>query len=172
MLQSMPPESQVVLADLVQWLGLSTLGGTVGLSLTWLSLPPSLTIAEVRDRHPHHSFESRFAVKNIGRLPAYDVWANVYEMQVVMGAGTRMEGVELVHNGPPVGRLDPAEITEVPVVPQIGMPPGLPLASCAYTLELEYHARILWRVVPRTRKWRIELRAFNDGSFAWQYTPS
>jgi len=128
-----------------------------------------LTISEVRDSHPRHSFESRFIVRNIGKLPAYRVWANTYDLEMKVRTGLRITGSTLVRNGPPVSRLDPDEAIEVPVIPQVHTPPGLPIDSCTYRLELEYRLEILRFGKTLTRSWKVELRNFED-SFTWQYT--
>ena len=164
--QGTSPEATGLLLSLLQWLGLGSLAGL----LAWRYLPPRLTITEVRNKHPQHSFESRLAVKNIGQLPAYDIWANLYAMNAILGASNTVSVEAMTRCGPPVARLDAHETMEIPVIPGIGMPPGSPVASCRHTVELEYHTGLPFFRKPFTRRWTLELRRFQDG-FTWHFTP-
>ncbi len=59
---------------------------------------------------------------------------------------------------------------ELPVIPQIGMTPGLPIDSCEYKLELEHDYKLFLKNGTTKRLWKIELRKFED-SFTWQFSP-
>jgi len=168
----MPLEtSQVSLAaalPMLQWLGITTLAGAIAFVLALYKLPPRLSIIEIKDRSPAHSFESRIIIKNIGKLPAYNVWANVICLYLTIGT-TTVEGMRLSRNGRPVSKLDSDEVFNIPAIPQVGAPVGVQIDKCSYRLEVEYECKILWYTKSLKRYWNIELRNWGQG-FVWQFT--
>jgi len=64
--------------------GLTTILGLLSLLTAYYAFPPNLSVEEVVDKSSH-SFESRLVVRNIGKLPAFNVIVDVSEMNFVMG---------------------------------------------------------------------------------------
>jgi hypothetical protein len=168
MLQAADSQWLQVGLSLLKWLGITSVLGGIGYLVTLHYLLPRLTIIEVRNPHPKHSFESRIVVQNIGKLPAYRIWANPRNIDVAIG-GVHMENSSLARCGQPATRLDGGEKMEIPALPSVGTDPGIPLALCKYKLELEYDFKLLGYRRTLKRFWNIELRNFPDG-FIWQYS--
>ena len=131
----------------------------------YYGFPPNLTVEEVKDKGSHN-FESRLVIRNIGKLPAYNIVADLDGMNFRMG-GINVENMNTKDCGIPTKELAASEKMELPACPHIGMPAGSSLNSCKYNLILKYDFRLPFFRQRRTRKWCIELR--NTGKeFTWQ----
>ncbi len=168
----MPPEADPQYPSLI-W---SVVKVLVGASLvSWLmflvtihKLLPNLSIIEVIDKHIRFAFESRLLVKNLGLLPAYNIWANAYNLNFRSG-GLAMDGMELACNGQPTTKLGAGEQMEVPTLPQVGLSPGMPIDACRYRLVLECVAKLPFYPKKINKTWNVELRPLG-GEFTWQVT--
>jgi hypothetical protein len=169
----MPQETDPTLLEgllvLLRWLGITTLGGSLGLLPLLYYLRPRLTITDVKDKHPKHNFESRFIIRNIGQFPALQVWANVHDLNAVVGP-FRIKGSTSIHCGQVISRIDHNESVEVPALPHAGLPPGMTIEACRYILETEHLFKLLFYRTVIKRRWSIELRNLPDGSFTWQFS--
>ena len=99
-------------------------------------------------------------IKNTGQLPAFRVWANIHALNVVLPNENKIGDSSFWRNGPPVSRLDHDETMEIPVLAGVGLPPGMAIHACDYTLEIEHVFKLLFYHVEMKRCWRIELRKF------------
>ncbi len=149
----------------LQVFGATSILGIIAFLTAYYAFPPNLSIEEVKDK-TKHNYESRLVVKNIGKLPAFNVIADVAAMNCVMG-GINITNMNATDCGVPIKKLALGEKTEIPAVPHIGMPVGSSLQSCDYTLKLKYEFRLPFYRTLLEKTWRIELRNFRD-EFAWQ----
>ena len=124
-----------------------------------------LTIEEVKDKG-NFNFESRLIVRNIGKMPAYRIVADVQNMNFRMG-GFNVTNTNMKNCGIHTTQLASSEKMELPVCPHIGLPVSANLDSCDYTLTLNYELRLPFFKNRRSKSWRIELRN-SQQEFAWQ----
>ena len=168
----MPPEADPQYLPLislgVKWLVGTSLVGLVGFLVTIQVLLPNLSIERVIDKHNTLAFESRLLVKNLGRLPAYNIWANVFNCRF-RGGGLAIGDITLTYNGQPTKKLGAGETMEVATLPQVGTTPGIQIEECEYRLMLEYQARLFFYRKKIIKAWHIELRPLG-GDFTWQFT--
>ena len=153
---------------ILKWLlGASLVGGLTFL-VTIHKLLPNLSIIEVIDKHNRLAFESRLLIKNLGLLPAYNIWANVHDCQF-RASGLTVDDMTLKYNGKPTTKLGAGEQMEIPALPQVGLSPGMPIDACKYRLVLEHEARLPFYTKKTEKTWNVELRNFG-GEFTWQIT--
>ncbi len=149
----------------LQIFGATSILGIIGFLTAYYALPPNLSIEEVKDK-TKHNFESRFVIKNIGKLPAFNVIADISTMNFLMGS-INMSNLNTKDCGIPIKKLAAGEKTEIPAVPHIGMPVGSDFQSCDYSLKLKYEFRLPFYKTSMEKYWYVELR--NSGEeFAWQ----
>jgi hypothetical protein len=149
----------------LQIFGATSILGIIGFLTAYYAFPPNLSIEEVKDK-TKHNFESRLIIKNIGKIPAFNIVADVSTMNFVMG-GINMTNMNTTDCGVPITKLASGEKTEIPAVPHVGMPVGSSLQSCDYTLKLKYEFRLPFYKTIMEKSWHVELR--NTGKeFTWQ----
>ena len=146
-------------------LGATSVLGMFSILVAYYAFPPNLSIEETKNKGSIN-FESRFVVKNIGKLPAFNVIVDVAKMNFVMG-GINTTNMNTTDCGIPTAKMTAGEIIEIPVCPQVSVPPGTSLQSCDYDLILKYQFRLLFFKKLLKKRWRVELR--NSGTdFTWQ----
>ena len=161
MMQNFLDASLVVL----QILGVTSLASALAFLAAYYAFPPNLTVEEVKDKGKHN-FESRLVIRNIGKLPAHHIVADVKHMNLRMG-GLDFRDVNTENCGVPTRELAASEKMELSACPHVGMPVGTSLHSCDYILILSYEVRLPFFKKRRSKSWRIELR--NSGSEStWQ----
>ena len=149
----------------LQVFGATSIFGIIGFLTAYYAFPPNLSIEEVKDK-TKHNFESRLVLKNIGKIPAFNVIADVSEMNFVMG-GMNMTNMNATDCGIPISKLASGEKTDIPAVPHVGMPVGSSLQSCDYKLKLKYEFRLPFYKTIMEKHYYVELR--NSGEeFTWQ----
>lgn len=146
-------------------IGVGSILGGLGFLTAWYAFPPNLSIEEVKDKGKHN-YESRLLIKNIGKMPASNVVADVEKMNLKMG-GMNMTDMTAIDCGQPITHLASGEKTEVSAVPHVGMPVGTSLESCDYQLKLKYELKLPFLTKKLSKSWHVELR--NSGQeFTWQ----
>lgn len=153
------------LETFLQIVGGFSIAGVLGLIAAWYAFPPNLSVEEVRDKTASN-FESRLCIRNIGRLPAYHLIADVSGMNLVIGGAT-FKNLSTEDCGVPISRLSAGDKTEIPAVPHVGITAGGAVRSCNYDLVLKYQMRLLWFKKVLRKKWHIELRQVGN-EFVWQ----
>jgi hypothetical protein len=165
----MSPESIQHLKDgwliALQFFGVASLAGCLAFLAAYYAFPPNLTVEEVKDKGKFN-FESRLIVRNIGKMPAYHIVADVQNMNLRMG-GFNINNANMKSCGIHTTQLASSEKMELPVCPHIGLPVSANLDSCDYTLTLNYELRLPFFKNCRSKSWRIELRNAQQ-EFAWQ----
>jgi hypothetical protein len=149
----------------LQLFGATSLIGMIGFLTVYYAFPPNLSIEEVKDK-TKHNYESRLVLKNIGKMPAFNVVVDVAEMNFMMG-GINMTNMNTTDCGVPISRLSAGEKTEIPAVPHVGMPVGTSLNSCDYKLGLKYEFRLPFYTTLITKNYYVELRNSQE-DFTWQ----
>ncbi len=145
--------------------GVTSISGIIVFLVAYYAFPPNLSVEEVKDKGKHN-FESRLIVKNIGKLPAFNVVVDVSNMNFVMG-GINTTNTNTTDCGGPINKLAPGEKMEIPAVPHVGMPVGTSLQTCDYNLTLKYQFRLLFFKKMQEKHWHVELRNSGD-EFTWQ----
>lgn len=149
----------------LQVFGITSIMGIIGFLTAYYAFPPNLSIEEVKDK-TKHNFESRLIIKNIGKIPAFNVIADISNMNLVIG-GINMTNMNTTDCGIPITKLASGEKTEISAVPHIGMPVGSSLQSCDYTLKLKYEFLLPFYKKIISKKYFIELRSSGE-EFTWQ----
>ncbi|WP_312593125.1 hypothetical protein [Stutzerimonas nitrititolerans] len=149
----------------LQVFGATSILGIIGFLTAYYAFPPNLSIEEVKDK-TRHNFESRLVIKNIGKLPAFNIVTDISTMNFVIG-GINMTNMNATDCGVPITKLASGEKTDIAAVPHVGMPVGSSLKSCDYNLKLKYEFRLPFYKTIMERNWHIELRNSGD-EFTWQ----
>jgi hypothetical protein len=149
----------------LQVFGATSILGIIGFLTAYYAFPPNLSIEEVKDK-TKHSFESRLIIKNIGKIPAFNIVSDVTAMNFVMG-GMNMTNMNTIDCGIPITKLASGEKTEIPALPHVGMPVGVNLQTCDYMLKLKYEFRLPFYKTILEKCWHVELRNSGD-EFTWQ----
>lgn len=149
----------------LQVFGVTSILGVISFLTAYYAFPPNISIEEVKDKIKYN-FESRLVLKNIGKLPAFNVVVDVSEMNFVMG-GINMTNMNTTDCGVPISKLASGEKTEIPAVPHVGMPVGSSLQSCDYKLKLKYEFHLPFYKTIMDKLYYVELR--NSGvEYTWQ----
>lgn len=151
---------------ILQVLGITSLTGGFAFLVAYHALPPNITVKEVKDKSSKHNFESRLIIKNIGKLPAFNITVDFSNMNIVIG-GLVLKNITARNCGSKAKQLASGEEMEIPVVPHTSVPPGVDLTSCDYLLELKYDLKLPFYSKQFLKTWHVELRNLSDG-FAWQ----
>lgn len=149
----------------LQVFGITSVMSIIGFLTAYYAFPPNLSIEEVKDK-TKHNFESRLIIKNIGKIPAFNVIADISNMNLVIG-GINMTNMNTTDCGIPITKLASGEKTEISAVPHVGMPVGSSLQSCDYTLKLKYEFRLPFYKTIISKNYFIELRSSGE-EFTWQ----
>jgi len=148
-----------------QVFGVTSLAGALAFLAAYYAFPPNLSVEEVKDKGKHN-FESRLIIRNIGKLPAYNIIADLEHMNFRIG-GINVQDMNTTDCGTPTKKLAASEKMELPACPHVGMPVGSNLTSCDYRLVLRYELRLPFFLQRRAKTWHIELRNSGD-AFTWQ----
>jgi len=149
----------------LQIFGITSIMGVIGFFTAYYTFPPNLSIEEVKEK-TKHNFESRLIIKNIGKIPAFNVILDISNMNFIIG-GINMTNMNTTDCGVPITKLASGEKTEISAVPHIGMPVGSSFQSCDYTLNLKYEFRLPFYKTIMKKNYYIELRNSNE-EFTWQ----
>lgn len=164
------PELLQAAKSLLLWLGAPSLLGFLSLYGAWLAFPPELVIEGVVDKSKAFGSESRIKIKNIGRLPAQAISADVENLCARIGTNT-FKDCGIFNGRPVVGRLAHSETAEISISPGVSIGPGIPVSEFSYLLTLKHRAKLFFLAKEFKKQWRVELRTFHDG-FAWHVTPA
>lgn len=145
--------------------GITSVLGVFGLLAAYYAFPPNLSLEEIRDKSKNN-FESRILIKNIGKLPAFNVVIDVTNMNFVLGGITTI-GMSTIDCGTPTEKMASGEKMEIPVCPHVSVPAGTNLQSCDYDLTLKYDFRLLFFKKLLRKHFHVELRN-TDSGFVWQ----
>ena len=159
------PELKQVSISILQWLGIPSIAGFLGLYGAWLAFPPEIVIEGVIDKSKNLSSESKIKIKNIGRLPAYSIKVNATDLCAKIG-GVTMKNCAIQSSFPMVGRLAHGESSGISVRPGIGVIGNIQLLEFSYVLILKYHAKLFFLKRESSKKWKVSLNNFADG-FSW-----
>jgi len=149
----------------LQVFGATSILGIIGFFTAYYAFPPNITIEEVKDK-TKSNFESRFVVKNIGKIPAFNIVLDVSKMNFTIG-GISMSDTTATDCGIPITKLASGEKTEIPALPHIGMPAGTSVNTCDYLLKIKYEFRLPFYKTLLDKVWHVELRNSED-EFTWQ----
>lgn len=164
------PELLQVSIYLLQGLGVSSLVGFLGLYVAWLTFPPELIIEAVIDKSKKFNSESRIKIKNNGKLPALDIRAEVADLHANIESNSFK--VKAIINYPSTSaRLSSGENTDISISPCFHIKQGTQITTFSYILILKYHAKLFLFRKEFQKRWRVELRNFEDG-FAWNIFPA
>lgn len=153
------------LVTVATWVIPTSLVGLVTLYLTFISLLPKLSVESVVDRSKRFASESRLKIKNLGRLPAWNIRHDVQKLNLQFGNMVITNGeISIIDDLP--GHLSAGESTQTKILGQIYRGGPIPINHMDCTLVLRYEARFLLFRKQLSRQWRVELRHLDDG-FAW-----
>lgn len=145
--------------------GITSVTAGLAFLVAYYAFPPNVSVEEVKDKGSHN-FESRLVIKNIGKLPAFNIIADVEKMNLRMG-GLNVTDMTATNCGGKTAKLAHGEKTEIPACPHVGMPVGTSLDSCDYLLILKYQFKLPFYSTVLEKRWHVELR--NSGKeFVWQ----
>ncbi len=163
----MPTDPSILDVSLTifKWLGATSLVGVLGLFSAWLAFPPELVIEGVVDKSKAFNSESKMKIKNTGRLPALSVSADVENLCAQIG-GITMKDCGFFGGPNLISRLSHGETSEISVRPGVGMDQGMRISAFSYTLSLKYHAKLFFLKKNFAKKWKVQLRNFQDG-YSW-----
>jgi len=168
MSQATDPQYLSLVWLILKWLLGASFVSWLMFLVTIHKLLPNLSIERIIDKHSRLALESRLLIKNMGMLPAYNIWANVHNCQF-RASGLNIDNMTLEYNGKPTTKLGAGEQMETPTLPQVGLSPGIPVDACKYRLVLEYVARLPFYPKKIEKTWSVELRSLG-GEFTWQFT--
>ena len=154
---------------ILKWVGGGTLAGMIGLFVTWKTTLPVIAIEGVSDKSKKFNSESRLKIKNIGKLDAVKIEFEVSEMDLTVGTNEFI-GANMAKVSRDIPRLSGGESAEITVMVGVHFGSGTQVRKCKYILHIVYRAKFIFSK-KMTRKWRVELRNFEDG-FYWNATPS
>ena len=168
----MPLETDKLMLEraiqMLQVLGITSVAGFIALYSAWLAFPPEILIEAISDKSKKLNSESRIKIKNSGKLPALKIETEIEQLNAIIG-GIRMNNCAVKKSPNVIPRLSAGETTEISVSPAIATEHGVELSAFSYLLKMRYYAKLF--LIKRTfsKKWKVELRTFEDG-FAWQTT--
>ena len=165
LLQEAPPEALTTVKSLLLWLGGTSLTGATAFYLAWLALTPKLTILTVIDKSKKFNSESRLQIKNIGRLHAWNIRAEIDNAEIEFGSGFGVKS-DSMRLSPNNTHLIYNEVSEIPILSTLVNSAPVHIKKCNFVLNLRYDVRFLFFKKELRRKWAIELRNFGD-SFTW-----
>ena len=155
---------------ILQWLGATSIASFLALYAACLAFPPELVIEAVVDKSKKFNSESRIKIKNNGKLPAIAIQADVENLCAVI-ATNRFENCGILNGPHAVARLAGGESAEISVSPGFGFSQGMQITEFTYILTLKHHAKLFFFRKEFKKKWKVELRNFEDG-FAWHIVPA
>lgn len=171
MSQEVVQEAIKSIATMLQVFGVTSLTGFAAFYSTLIVFTPELTIDTVIDKSKEFNSESRLKIKNIGKLPALNIYFDVENAEMEI-SGFRIENGNFASIGSTwIPRLSSSESSETSVTPGIHFDTAAPIGRFSYVLSLKYDAKILFMKKRFTKKWRVELRSFGDG-FSWLVAPT
>ena len=155
---------------ILQWLGVPSLAGFLALYAAWIAFPPELVIEAVVDKSKTFNSESRIKIKNNGRLPAIEIKVDAENVCAKFGGITMMD-CGFFNGSNVVARLSSGESAEISVSPGIGFGEGMQITEFSYILTLKHHAKLFLFRKEFEKRWKVQLRNFQDG-FAWHVIPA
>ena len=157
-----------VLSQVLPWLGATSVASGLALYSTYLAFPPELVIEAVVDKSKTFNSESKIKIKNIGRLPALNIKSDV-ENLCAKFAGIQMTDCGSRDAPDVASKLAFGETSEISIRPSISLGQGMKISEFSYILILKHRAKLLFLNKQITKKWKVELRNFDDG-FSWDIT--
>lgn len=151
--------------DLTTLLGSLSLLGFMTFLVAYYALPPNISIEETKDKI-NQNLESRFVIKNIGKLPADKLIFDVVSLNLKTN-NTSLTDNNAFNCGKPVNRLASGEKTEIPVLPFFGTVYGKNANECRYSLVIKYEIPFPFFRPKLTKTWDIKL-VTSLKEFAWQ----
>ena len=163
----MEPNDQLMELSLLifQFLGIGSITGFVALYSAWLAFPPELQIEGVIDKSKKFNSESKLKVKNAGRLPALSVNYDAEKVCATIG-GMVMKDCGMSGGQDLIGKLSHGESSEISIRPGIALDQGMHISQFSYELTLKYSGKLFFLKKQFAKKWKIELRNFDDG-YSW-----
>ncbi|GAB3401177.1 hypothetical protein GCM10027318_08540 [Massilia agilis] len=134
-----------------------------------LAFPPELAIESVIDKSKKFNSESRIKIKNLGKLPAINIFCDVHDGDIRMGP-IKLKMTAINTGSTRIHKLSGGESAETSVTPGVHLSEAAQLTTFSYVLRLKYEAKILFFKKKFSKKWKVELRNFEDG-FSWNIAP-
>jgi hypothetical protein len=152
---------QEIVVTIIQWIGIPSITALILFYLAFIGLLPELVIEGVADKSAKFSSESKLIIRNVGKLGAIGIQANVEDVTFRINTISLTDG--LVSGGPTVaGRLASGESTEISVTSGIGLGSARP-DEFRYKLTLSYDARLIFLKKSFAKQWSVELKNRPDG---------
>jgi len=148
--------------DIITIISSLSLMSIMGFLVAYYAFPPNISIEETKDKLDQN-LESRFVIKNIGKLPADKIVYDVLNLDL----NGQLSDNSARNCGNAVLRLGSGEKTEIPVLPHFGTLFGSVAQSCSYTLAVNYEIPFPFYRPKLTKKWLVKL-VVNKDSYAWQ----
>ncbi|BBL74948.1 hypothetical protein [Methylomagnum ishizawai] len=168
MQSSFDPTTIDYVAKGLAWAGITSFAGLISLYSAWIVFPPEITIDTVTDKHKKLNSESRIKIKNLGKMPALNIFSTVTELKVVLDS-LSMKNCAILNPTKTIPRLASTESSEISISPGIHTQNGAIFSAFEYKLELTYTAKFLFFSRHLKKSWRISLRNLGD-EFWWECT--
>jgi len=151
---------------ILTYLGITSVVGLLGLYLAFLNFLPEIVIEGVVDKSNVLSSESKLILRNIGKLPARSIRADVEDFNLYVNTNRFIHCS--IAGGPNVAsKLSSGESSEISITPGINFGAGARIDEFDYKLILKYFATLLFLKKTFSKVWKIELKNRADG-FYWE----
>lgn len=145
-------------------LGVTSIVGLFKLMGVFSELLPELIVEGVDNKIKDLNSESRFKVKNRGKLSAFNVVTEVFDLDFKIGS-IKVDGSTVIKPPPIVPRVAGGESFEIPVTPGVQVEVGGKFSSFKCSVLISYEVDFFIARWSRSKKWRFELRNVSDGFF-------
>ena len=151
----------------LQWLGLPSLVGFLGIWGALLSFPPDVVVDATDDVSPKFNSTSRFRLKNLGMLPALDLKTHGRKLNITLG-GFAMDDCAMGYGPSVSSRLAKGETTTIPILDFVGMkiPSDSTFSRFSMILRVEYSTRLIFFSKSFVKEWSVDLLPRPDG-YSW-----
>ena len=154
------------ITTVLTYLGVPFVVSLLGLYLAFLGLLPEIVIEGVSDKSKVFNSESKLIVRNIGKLPARSIKADVEDFNLYVNTN-RFTNCSAVGGPAVASRLSSGESSEISISPGINFGDGARIDEFDYKLTLKYFAKLLFFKKAFSKVWKIELKNRADG-FYWE----
>lgn len=151
---------------ILEYLGITSVVVLIGTYLAFLGLLPEIAIEGVVDKSNVLNSESKLVVRNMGKLKAHAIRADVEDFNLYVNTN-RFTNCS-AFGGPDVAaRLSSGESSEISISPGINFGAGARIDEFDYKLTLHYYAKLLFYKKTFSKTWKVELKNRADG-FHWE----
>ena len=156
------------ITTILEYLGITSAVVLIGTYLAFLGLLPEIVIEGVSDKSNVLNSESKLVVRNIGKLKAHSIRADVQDMNLYVNTN-RFVNCSMTGGPNLAAKLSSGESSEISITPDINFGAGARIDEFDYTLTLKYFAKLLFLKKSFSKVWKIELKNQPDG-FYWEVT--